>query len=124
MKRYLYFLLFCLWPICSMGQRISYIETTSSWYIVYDENGKRLRSFSTSQGTLVTYSSEFYIIRVGNSWYYTYDASGRRLHTFSVSATGEILSASGDTFTSRLGSWVYTWTKDGKRIATRSASLR
>ena len=106
------------------AQKISYIESTPSWYIVYDENGKRVRSFSTSQGRLVAYSSEFYIIQVGNSWYYTYNPQGKRLYSFSVASTGEILSCSGDTFTSRWGSWIITWRKDGKRLGSRSTSSR
>ena len=127
MKRIL-FALFFLWPIVAMAQndrmesKISYIESTPSWYIVYDENGKRVRSFSTSQGRLVAYSSEFYIIQVGNSWYYTYNPQGKRLYSFSVASTGEILSCSGDTFTSRYGSWIYTWNKDGKIIQRRAAA--
>ena len=45
MKRIL-FALFFLWPLVAMAQngrtesKISYIESTPSWYIVYDENGK------------------------------------------------------------------------------------
>ena len=113
--------------LCALGlraQRISYIETTNSWYYVYDENGKRIRSFSTSQGKLVTYSSTFYIIRQGNSFYIIYDATGKRITSLGVNVVGEILSASGDTFTSRNDSWIYTWTKEGKRINSRSASLK
>ncbi len=129
MKRIL-FALFFLWPLVALAQngrtepKISYIESTPSWYIVYDENGKRVRSFSTSQGRLVAYSSEFYIIQVGNSWYYTYNPEGKRLYSFSVASTGEILSCSGDTFTSRWGSWIITWRKDGKRLGSRSSSSR
>ncbi len=121
MKHFLLFL-FLLTSLSTSAQKISYIEATSSWYIIYDQNGKRIRSFSTSQGRLVAYTSTFYIIQQGKSWYYTYDIEGHRLHSFSVAATGEILSASGDTFIARNQSWIYTWTKDGKRIASRSAS--
>lgn len=118
-------LLALLYSVTSMSQQISYIEETSSWYYIYDQDGKRVRSFSASQGKLVTYTATFYIIRSGNSWYYTYDIKGNRIHSFSIAATGEILSASGDTFTTKFGnSWIYTWTKDGKRISSRSASSR
>ena len=103
------------------AQRISYIETTKNWYYIFDQDGKRMRTLSTSQGELMGYSSTFYIMRQGRAFYITYDASGRRLYTFSVSNVGEILACNGDTFTSRNGSWIYTWNKDGKRISTRSA---
>lgn len=105
------------------AQRIGYIEPTQSWYYIYDENGKRVRSFSTSQGRLVAYTATFYIIRQGDSYYVIYDASGKRITSLGVNVVGEILSASGDTFVSRNASWIYTWTKEGKRIASRSAHL-
>lgn len=121
----IFLLLAVLYSVKSMSQEISYIEHTTSWYIIYDQDGKRVRSFSTSQGELVAYTSTFYIIRQGNSWYYTYDVKGNRIHTFSIASTGIILSASGDTFTTKFGnSWIYTWTKDGKRISTRSTAAR
>ena len=123
--RQILLLLALVYSMKSMPQQISYIEETSSWYIIYDQDGKRVRSFNTSQGKLVAYTSTFYIIRQGNSWYYTYDIKGNRIHTFSIASTGEILSASGDTFTTKFGnSWIYTWTKDGKRISTRSTAAR
>lgn len=102
------------------AQKISYIETTRSWHYVYDEKGKKIYTFSTSQGEVVAYSDSFYIIKHG-SWYYTCDAKGKKLHTFSESNVGEILNAAGDTFTSRKGNWIYTWDKNGKKLNTRSS---
>ena len=102
------------------AQKISHIETTRSWHYVYDEKGKKIYTFSTSQGEVVAYSESFYIVKHG-SWYYTCDAKGKKLHTFSESSVGEILNAAGDTFTSRKGNWIYTWDKNGKKLNTRSA---
>lgn len=102
------------------AQKISHIETTRSWHYVYDEKGKKIYTFSTSQGEVVAYSESFYIVKHG-SWYYTCDAKGKKLHTFSESNVGEILNAAGDTFTSRKGNWIYTWDKNGKKLNTRSA---
>lgn len=121
MKRILFILVMLLAFTAIQAQKISYIETTKSWHYVYDENGKKVHTFSTSQGEVVAYSDSFYILKHG-SWYYTCDAKGKKLHTFSVSNVGEILSATGDTFTSRKGSWIYTWSKTGKKLATRSAN--
>ena len=122
MKRILITLIIMLVGITAMqAQKISYIETTRSWHYVYDEKGKKIHTFSTSQGKVVAYSESFYILKNG-SWYYTCDAKGKKLHTFSVSSVGEVLSAAGDTFTSRNGSWIYTWDKNGKKLATRSAN--
>jgi lipoprotein-anchoring transpeptidase ErfK/SrfK len=103
------------------AQSISHIETTKSWYYIYDQDGKKIKTLSTSQGELKGFSSTFYIIKQGSAFYVTYDVNGKRLHTFGVSGVGEILAVSGDTFTSRQASWIYTWSKDGKEITTRAA---
>ena len=103
------------------AQSISHIETTKNWYYIYDQDGKKIKTLSTSQGELKGYSSTFYIIKQGSAFYVTYDVNGKRLHTFGAASVGEILAVSGDTFTSRLGVWIYTWSKDGKKISTRAA---
>ena len=121
MKSLLIFLFMLFTATGLKAQTISHIETTRSWYYIYDQNGKRIRTLSTSQGELKGYSSTFYIMKQGSSFYITYDASGKRLHTFGAQSVGEVLGVAGDTFTSRVGSWIYTWSKEGKRISTRSA---
>ena len=103
------------------AQSISHIETTKNWYYIYDQNGKKIKTLSTSQGELKGYSSTFYIIKQGTVFYITYDVKGKRLHTWGASSVGEILGVAGDTFTSRNGVWIYTWSKDGKKISTRAA---
>ena len=121
MKKILITLIMLMAFTAMQAQKISYIETTRSWHYVYDDKGKKVHTFSTSQGEVVAYSESFYILKK-SGWYYTCDAKGKKLHTFSVSNVGEILSATGDTFTSRKGSWIYTWDKNGKKLATRSAN--
>ena len=103
------------------AQSISSIETTKNWYYIYDQDGKKIKTLSTSQGELKGYSSTFYIIKQGSAFYITYDVNGKRLHTFGTSSVGEILAVSGDTFTSRQRAWIYTWSKEGKKINTRAA---
>ena len=120
--RILLTLVFVLLSVTNLqAQSISHIETTKNWYYIYDQDGKKIKTLSTSQGELKGYSSTFYIIKQGSAFYVTYDVNGERLHTFGVSGVGEILAVSGDTFTSRQGSWIYTWNKDGKKINTRAA---
>ena len=102
------------------AQRISYIETTSAWYHVYDQGGKKIHTFSTSQGQVVAYSESFYILKHG-SWYHTCDSKGKKLHTLAESSVGQVLTATGDTFTSRKGNWIYTWDKNGRKLSTRYA---
>ena len=103
------------------AQSISHIETTKNWYYIYDQNGKKIKTLSTSQGELKGFSSTFYIMKQGSAFYITYDVNGKRLHTFGAASVGEILAVSGDTFTSRQGAWIYTWSKGGKKINTRAA---
>lgn len=102
-------------------QSISHIETTKNWYYIYDQDGKKIKTLSTSQGELKGYSSTFYIIKQGPVFYITYDVKGKRLHTWGASSVGEILGVAGDTFTSQNGAWIYTWSKNGKKISTRAA---
>ena len=120
MKRILIALIMLMAVTSLYAQKISYIETKGSWNYVYDENGKKVNTFSTSQGEVVAYTESFYILKK-SGWYYTCNAKGKKLHTFSVSNVGEILGAAGDTFTSRKSGWIYTWDKNGKKISTRSA---
>ena len=121
MKRLLLFIALLLTVANLQAQSISHIETTKNWYYIYDQNGKKIKTLSASQGELKGYSSTFYIIKQGSAFYITYDVNGKRLHTFGASSVGEILAVSGDTFTSRQGTWIYTWSKEGKKINTRAA---
>ena len=121
MKKIILLILIMLSVLSLRAQSISHIETTKSWYYIYDQNGKKIKTLSSSIGELKGYSSTFYIIKQGSAFYITYDVSGKRLHTFGTASVGEILSVTGDTFTSRNGVWIYTWTKDGKKLATRGA---
>ena len=120
MKRIITILMMLLTVTALQAQKISYIETTRSWHYIYDENGKKVHTVSTSQGEVVAYSDTFYVLKKG-SWYYTCTPKGKKLHTFSTSNVGEVLTATGDTFTSRRGSWIYTWDKNGKKLSTRPA---
>ena len=109
-----------LFPVLTLqAQNISHIETTKNWYYIYDQDGNKIKTISTSQGELMGYSSTFYIIKQGKAFYITFDVNGKRLHTFGVASVGEIIGVAGDTFTSRQGVWIYTWSKDGKKISTR-----
>ena len=109
-----------LMTINAQAQKISHIETTKSWYYVYDDAGKKIKTISASSGELKGYSADFYIIQQG-SWIYTFDPKGKKLYTFSASTVGETLSVAGDTFTTRQSSWIYTWSKNGKKLNTRTA---
>lgn len=121
MKKLLIIIALVLSVMGLWAQSISYIEVTENWYYIYDQDGKKIKTLSTSQGELKGYSSTFYILKQGAAFYITYDVSGKRLHTFGAGSVGEILAVSGDTFTSKLGVWIYTWSKEGKKISTKAA---
>ena len=65
------------------AQKISYIEATTSWYHVYDDNGKKVHTFSTTQGEVVAYSESFYVLKK-SGWYYTWDKKGKKIATRSA----------------------------------------
>ena len=78
MKRILGILILVTLSLSIQAQSISYIETTKGWYYIYDQSGKRIKTISSSQGELVGYSSNFYIIKLISGFYVTYDATGKR----------------------------------------------
>ncbi|MCK8621456.1 hypothetical protein [Prevotella sp. E13-27] len=102
------------------AQSISHIETTKNWYYIYDQDGKKIKTLSSTIGELQGFSASFFVVK-SSSWYYIYDANGKKKKTLSESTVGKVLSVSGETFTSQVGSWIYTWSKEGKKISTRSA---
>ena len=58
MKKVLLFILFSMVMTGLKAQSISHIETTKNWYYIYDQDGKKIKTLSTSQGELKGYSSE------------------------------------------------------------------
>ncbi|MBQ9637802.1 MAG: hypothetical protein IJV36_07935 [Prevotella sp.] len=102
------------------AQNISHIETTKSWYYIYDQNGKKFKTLSTSIGELQGFSAFIFIVKSG-SWYNIYNDKGNKIKTLSVSYVGSVLSVTGETFTSRNGAWIRTWDRNGKIISTRAA---
>ena len=104
-------------------RQIAYVETSSSgsWYHVYDTNGKKITTLSSSAaGELIGWSSEIIVTKSGG-WYKILDPQGKTLKTMSDMTVGTVISVSGSTFTSRSGSWIYVWDKTGKKLATRPA---
>lgn len=101
------------------AEQISSVEQSGSWVYLYNAKGSKYRTLSTSSvGTVVGYSANFFVSQSG-SWIYLYDSDGKRYKTMSRSSVGDVIGVAGDTFTSRSGNWIYTWTRDGKKINTR-----
>ena len=103
-------------------RQISYIDNAGSWYHVYDTNGKKITTLSSSAaGELIGWSGEIIVTKAGG-WYKILDSQGKTLKTMSDMTVGTVISVSGSTFTSRSGSWIHVWDKTGKRLATRPAN--
>ena len=120
MKKIMFAALMAIAFLTAAARPISYIEQTPSWIYLYDENGKKFQSLSSSIGLVVGYSSEIFVV-VSHNWVYVYNSEGKKITSLSASSVGEVLGVTGNTFTSRNGNWIYTWDKSGKKINTRSA---
>jgi len=103
------------------AQSISYIETTKSWYYIYDQDGKKTKTLSTNIGELQGFSASFFVVKSG-VWYYIYDATGKKTKTLCETNVGKIVSVAGETFTSQIGSFIYTWSQEGIKLSTRAVS--
>ena len=57
MKRILIIVALLLNVVGMTPQSISHIEITKSWYYIYDQYGKKIKTLSTSQGELKGYSA-------------------------------------------------------------------
>ena len=121
MRKFLLALMIALGIGVMAAEQISSVEQSGSWVYLYNSKGSKYKTLSSSSvGTVVGYSSTFFVSQSG-SWIYLYDADGRKYKTLSKSSVGDVTGVAGDTFTSRYGNWIYTWSRDGKKINTRSA---
>lgn len=120
MRHIIAILLLSIISLTAAARSISNVEQRGSWYYIYDEAGKKVKSLSVNTvGEVKGWCANFFVSQHG-SWIYLYDINGRRLKTLSANTVGEIIAVSGDTFTSRKGNWIYTYDSTGKRIHTRS----
>ena len=122
MKRALVFILLSVMVLGIQAQKrqISYIKDDGGFYLVYDENGKRISTVSKSTvGEVVGWGIDFFVSLDG-SWYKTYDLNGKKINTLSKMSVGKVVAVSGNTFTSEDGGFLKTYDKTGKKINTRS----
>ena len=74
MKNQLLTIALMLATVSMQAQKISHIETTKSWYYVYDDNGKKIKTISTSV-TGDTFTT------MKGAWIYTWSKEGKKLNT-------------------------------------------
>lgn len=122
MKKFVFILFLSMFGLASKAEQISSVESNGSWVYIYNSKGQKYKTLSVSSvGTVVGYSSSFFVSQNG-SWIYLWDSEGKKYKTLSRSSIGDVTGVAGDTFTSRNGSWIYTWDKNGKKINTRPAN--
>ena len=122
MKRLLFVISILLMSLGIQAQQkqISYIKNDGSWYMVYDEQGKKITTVSKSSvGEVVGWGIDFFVSLDG-SWYKIYDSKGKKITTLSKMSVGKVVAVSGNTFTSEDGGFLKTYDKTGKKIYTRS----
>ncbi len=122
-KRLLYLFLLAVFSLNIQAQQksISYIKNDGSWYLVYDESGKKITTLSKSAvGEIIGWGIDFFVSLDG-SWYKVYDSKGKKITTLSKQSVGDVMAVSSTTFTSLDGAWLKTYDKYGKKINTRSA---
>jgi len=122
MKILLFVISFLLMSLGMQAQQrqISYIKDDGGFYLVYDENGKRISTVSKSTvGEVVGWGIDFFVSLDG-SWYKIYDSSGKKINTLSKMSVGKVVAVSGNTFTCEDGGFLKTYNKTGKKINTRS----
>ena len=122
MKRLTLLAILAISCLISYAEQISSVETSGSWVYIYNSEGKKFKTLSSSTvGVVKGFSSNFFVSENG-SWIYVWNSEARKITTLSKSNVGEVIGVAGDTFTSRNGSWIYTWSKEGKKINTRYAN--
>ncbi len=122
-KRVFYLFLLAVFTLNIQAQQksISYIKNDGSWYLVYDESGKKITTVSKSAiGEILGWGIDFFVSLDG-SWYKVYDSKGKKITTLSKQSVGDVVAVSSTTFTSRDGAWLKTYDKHGKKLSTRSA---
>ena len=122
MKRLLFVISILLMSLGLQAQQrqISYIKDDGGYYLVYDENGKKISAVSKmTVGEVVGWGIDFFVSLDG-SWYKIYDSSGKKINTLSKMSVGKVVAVSGNTFTSEDGGFLKTYDKTGKKIYTRS----
>ena len=122
MKKIVLIIFLTMFGLSSKAELISNVETNGSFVYIYNSKGQKYKTLSSSTvGTVVGFSSNFFVSQNG-SWIYLWDSDGKKIKTLYKSTVGDVIGVAGDTFTSKNGNWVYTWDKDGKKINTRYAN--
>lgn len=84
MKKLLLSIVLLLSVVNLQAQSISHIETTKSWYYVYDAKGNKTKTLSESTvGKVLSASGNTFTCQVG-AWIYTWSKEGKKISTRSA----------------------------------------
>jgi hypothetical protein len=109
--------LFLSFALSAQTSTIGSIEKRGSWYEIYNEQGKKIKTVQTNIGELVGFGSQFFIVKRG-CWYDLYNINVKKYKTLQTNI-GEIISVAGSSFTVCKGVWLHTYDSSGKKISTR-----
>ena len=118
MRKKLSFFLFFLFLFFSVNaQTIGSIEKRGTWYEIYSEQGKKIKTVQSNIGELVGFGAEFFIVKKG-CWYHLYDTNAKKYKTLQDNI-GTIVSVSSFGFTVKKGIWLHSYNVQGKKMWTR-----
>ncbi len=107
--------------IQAQQKTISHIKNDGSWYLVYDDSGKKITTiFKNTVGKIIGWGADFFV-SIDGSWYKVYDSQGKKITTLTKQSVGDIISVSSTSFTSQDGDWLKTYDKNGKKLSTKPA---
>ena len=86
---------------------ISDVQIKNSWFIVFDNYGKRISQMPQSKNEIVAVASSFFVI-TNNGWIITYDAKCKKISQMPQSKK-QVKGAVGDTFTVYNNGWIITY---------------
>lgn len=118
MKKAILFSLFLMTCITMSAQKISYINESGGYYVVYNESNSKMFAVSDGQGELVGYSDNYYILQQGG-YYKIYNAKNQKVCTVSVQAIGEIVRVNSNNFVARKSGWTITYDMNARAISKR-----
>ena len=109
MKKILSIIIMCLLTVAVSAKNISYIDEKGGYYRIYDEYGKLWHEMSTNKGKLISYSSEFIMLKDKSGYYYWYRNDGKKMKTLSTNEVGTVIKVTDDGFVSKKGGYIIIW---------------
>jgi len=101
---------------------ISDAQIKGSYYYIYDSNGKKIATLSTTYGKLLGFGIGFLVLEKSN-YYYAFDETEKKIDSLS-SSQGEFRTASGNYLNLKKGSYIYTFDKNCKKNGFKNSIIQ